>query len=167
MTGRGQLVEMADVVINVRVGDALDEGKLLGLTQQAIDRALTRAVARILAYGRSITPVSTPAKGWKDTFRYGPRGTLRQSFDVGKTAKMIVMKWDAPYASIADEGAVPHTITGNPLLHFKSRFGTWHLTPSVNHPGYAGHRFSDQMRIVAPQFVREAIIEELQGMNIP
>lgn len=151
---------MADVVIRVRI-DELSQIDLAGMTGDAVARAISAAERDINEYWKSIAPVSTAAKGWKDTFRYGPRGRLRSEFIVSTTLKSIHMVWPTPYARIADEGAVAHRIMGNPLLHFKSRFGTWHRTPEVAHPGYTGHRFSDQMRIVAPQFLRQRIIEEL------
>ena len=104
--------------------------------------------------------------GWKDTAKYGPHGALRDSIIVSPTLKTVTIIWNTPYAQWADEGAPPHVIKGNPNLHFYWRnAGRWMRTGSVNHPGYTGHRFSDHMRIVAPQFVREAIINELQGVN--
>ena len=151
---------MADVTIRVSI-DELSRLDLQAMTGAAVSRAISAAEGDIREYWKSIAPVSTPAKGWKDTFRYGPRGRLRHEFIVSTTLKSIHMIWPTPYARIADEGAVPHTITGNPLLTFRSRFGTWHRTPKVAHPGYTGHRFTDQMRIVAPQFLRQRIIEEL------
>ena len=151
---------MADVVIRVSIDD-LSRIDLAAMTGDAVSRAISAAERDINEYWKSIAPVSTAAKGWKDTFRYGPRGRLRSEFIVSTTLKSIHMVWPTPYAQEADEGAVPHTITGNPLLHFRSRFGTWHRTPKVQHPGYTGHRFTDQMRIVAPQFLRQRIIEEL------
>ena len=154
---------MADVVIKVRMDD-LSQMNLAQMTESAVSRALSRASANIEKYARDITPVST---GWKAP-RYGPSGRLRDSIIVSPSLKTITIMWTAPYASIADEGASPHIIYGNPNLHFFWRnAGAWMRTGTVQHPGYIGHRFSDQMRIVAPQFVREAIIQELQGMSIP
>ena len=155
---------MADVTIRVRLDQDIKD-QLAAMLPAAFARAVSRAETAIKQYWLSIAPVSTPAKGWKDTLRYGPRGRLRSEFIISTTPLSIHMIWPTPYAKIADEGAVPHTITGNPLLHFKSRFGTWHRTPRVIHPGYTGHRFSDEMRIVAPQFLREAIIDELRGIS--
>ena len=151
---------MADVTIRVKI-DPQSRIDLASMTGAAVSRAISAAERDIKEYWKGIAPVSTPAKGWKDIFRYGPRGRLKSEFIISTTLKSIHMIWPTPYAKWADEGATAHKITGNPLLHFKSRFGTWHRTPSVNHPGYTGHRFSDQMRIVAPQFLRQRIIEEL------
>jgi hypothetical protein len=153
-------------IVNIKVRmDPQSVATLAQMTEGAVSRALSRAASRIERYAKEITPVST---GWKDTARYGPSGTLRDSIVVSPSLKTITILWTAPYAKWADEGAPPHTITGNPNLHFFWRNAAkWLRTPSVRHPGYTGHRFSDHMRIVAPQFVQEAIIEELQGLNIP
>ena len=154
---------MADVIVEAKI-DSLSRIDLAGMTREAIARAMARATVNIDRYAKDITPVSV---GWKHP-KYGPRGALRESFKVHISGKVIHMIWDAPYAKWADEGATPHLIAGNPLLHFYWwRGGRWVKTEQVRHPGYIGARFSDQMRIVAPQFVREAIIEELQRMNIP
>ena len=149
---------MADVQIKVRM-DEFSQLNLAQMTEEAVSRALARASTNIEKYARDITPVSS---GWKAP-RYGPSGTLRDSIVVSPSLKTITILWTAPYAKWADEGAPAHIIFGNPNLHFFwTRAGVWMRTGSVQHPGYQGHRFSDQMRIVSPQFVREAIIEELQ-----
>jgi len=154
---------MADVEIRVRL-DQDTKDKLKAMLPEAFARAIGKAEARIKAYWRDIAPVG---QGWKHA-KYGPSGRLRDEFMVTTTPNTIQMFWTAPYAKIVDEGATPHVIKGNPLLRFfwASR-GLWMSTHSVDHPGYAGKRFSDHMRIVAPQFLREAIIEELQGLRIP
>jgi len=149
---------MADVQIKVRMDD-FSQINLAQMTEEAVARALARASTNIEKYAKDITPVS---RMWKHP-KYGPSGALRDSIIVSPSLKTITILWTAPYASIVDEGARPHMIIGNPNLHFFWwRQGKWLRTMGVNHPGYTGYRFSDQMRIVAPQFVREAIIEELQ-----
>ena len=154
---------MADVQIKVRMDD-FSQLNLAGMTEAAVSRALSRASENIKRYARDITPVS---RMWKSP-KYGPSGTLRDSIVVSPSLKTITILWTAPYAKWADEGAAAHLITGNPNLHFFWwKAMKWLKTPVVRHPGYEGYRFSDHMRIVAPQFVREAIIQELQGMNIP
>ena len=152
---------MADVQIKVRM-DTLSQIDLAGMTEASAARALSNAEANITKYARDITPVST---GYKAP-RYGPSGTLRDSVIVSPSLKTITIMWTAPYAKWADEGARSHIIFGNPNLHFFWRnAGKWMRTGTVQHPGYTGHRFSDHMRIVAPQFVREAIIQELRGIS--
>ena len=154
---------MADVQIKVRMDD-FSQINLAQMTEAAVSRALAVASANIEKYAKDITPVS---RMWKHA-KYGPKGALRDSIIVSPSLKTITILWTAPYASIVDEGARPHMIIGNPLLHFFWwKEGRWTRPIAVNHPGYQGYRFSDQMRIVAPQFVREAIIDELQRMNIP
>ena len=149
---------MADVQIKVRM-DEFSQMNLAQMTEDAVSRALARASANITKYAKDITPVSS---GWKAP-RYGPSGRLRDSIVVSPSLKTITILWTAPYAKWADEGAAPHIIVGNPNLHFFwQRAGLWMRTGSVQHPGYTGYRFSDQMRIVSPQFVRESIINELQ-----
>ena len=156
---------MADVMIQVRL-DSDTRNKILGMFPAALNRAMDIAKRKIDDYARSITPVST---GWKHA-KYGPSGALRDSFDSfisrGPTAT-IHMKWTTPYAKTADEGASPHVIFAKTPrgLIFKNRAGLWVRTMSVDHPGYAGRHFSEEMRIVGPQFVRESIINELQGLN--
>ena len=152
---------MADVQIKVRM-DEFSQLNLAAMTDAAVSRALSVASTNIEKYAREITPVS---RIWKSP-KYGPRGALRDSIIVSPSLKTITILWTAPYAQWADEGAVPHMIIGNPNLHFFWwRQGRWLRTPAVNHPGYTGYRFSDEMRIVAPQFVREAIINELQRIS--
>jgi len=152
---------MADVTIRVKI-DPQSRIDLASMTGAAVSRAISAAERDIKAYWRDIAPVSTPAKGWKDISRYGPRGRLRRDFIVSTTLKSIHMIWPTPYAKWADEGADPHIIFGNPFLRFFWRNrGLWMRTDHVQHPGYTGHRFSDHMRIVAPQFLRQRIIEEL------
>ena len=154
---------MADVQIKVRMDD-FSQLNLKAMSADAVSRALSRAGRNIEEYAKSITPVSRMFKSIKAL----PSGTLRDSIVVSPSLKTITIMWTAPYAKYADEGTPPHMIIGNPNLHFYWwRAGKWIRTIAVNHPGYEGHRFSDHMRIVAPQFVREAIIQELQGMNIP
>ena len=152
---------MADVQIKVRMDD-FSQANLAQMTESAVSRALSVASTKIEKYARDITPVSV---GWKDVTRYGPSGTLRDSIIVSPSLKTITILWTAPYAKWADEGAPPHIIFGNPNLHFFwANAAKWMRTGAVQHPGYTGHRFSDHMRIVAPQFVRDAIIEELRGI---
>ena len=153
---------MADVVIHVRM-DELSKLELAGMTEDAVSRALSKAQKSITKYAKDITPVS---RMWKDTAKYGPSGSLRDSIIVSPSLKTITIMWSAPYAKWADEGAAPHIISGNPDLHFFWwKAFKWMRTGTVRHPGYMGHRFSDQMRIVAPQLVREAIIDELQRIT--
>lgn len=152
---------MADIVIKVRM-DTFSKDALQAMTASAVSRALSTAASNIERYAKDITPVSS---GWKSP-RYGPIGALRDSIIVSPSLKTITILWTAPYAKWADEGAAPHIIHGNPNLHFFwQRAGVWMRRGTVQHPGYTGHRFSDQMRIVAPQFMREAIIQELQGIT--
>ena len=152
---------MADVQIKVRM-DEFSQMNLAQMTEDAVSRALSRASTNIEKYARDITPVSS---GWKAP-RYGPSGRLRDSIVVSPSLKTITILWTAPYAQWADEGAPPHIIFGNPNLHFFwARASKWMRTGAVQHPGYTGSRFSDQMRIVAPQFVRESIINELQRIT--
>lgn len=152
---------MADVQIKVRMDD-FSQLNLAGMTSDAVSRALSRAQANIEKYAREITPVSRLQKSKLAP----PAGTLRDSIIVSPSLKTITILWTAPYAKWVDEGAPPHTILGNPNLHFFWwKAGKYIRTRGVNHPGFQGYRFSDHMRIVAPQFVREAIIQELQGLN--
>ena len=154
---------MADVQIKVRMDD-FSQINLAAMTEDAVSRALARASANIEKYAKDITPVS---RMWKHP-KYGPSGALRDSIIVSPSLKTITILWTAPYAKWADEGAAPHMIIGNPNLHFFWwREGRWTRPVAVNHPGYQGYRFSDHMRIVSPQFVRESIIEELQRLSIP
>ena len=154
---------MADVILEAKIDEAA-RGLLQTMIKEAVVRALARATADIKKYARDITPVDT--------------GRLRDSFKVFVSGKVIHMLWSTEYAKIADEGATPHTITprGDYPLKFPgtSQWTAQGAVPSrdgfvrawkVNHPGYSGHRFSDHMRIVAPQFVREAIIRELQAVR--
>ena len=152
---------MADVQIKVRMDD-FSKLNLAAMTDAAVSRALARASKNIKEYARDITPISRLQKSRLAP----PRGTLRDSIIVSPSLKTITIMWTAPYAKWADEGAAAHLITGNPNLHFFWwKAMKWLKTPVVRHPGYEGYRFSDHMRIVAPQFVREAIIQELQGLN--
>lgn len=165
---------MADVVIRRRM-DSESLALLSTMLPAAVSRALRNAVSRIDAYGKSITPVRT--------------GRLRDSFKSQiLSPTLITMIWHATdpmtgtkYASIADEGAKRHMITprGSYPLKWPNRSGFQQKTkrgyvPSrdgfirawrVDHPGYFGNFFSEQMRIVAPQIVREEIVRELQGLN--
>ncbi len=148
---------MADVVIRVSI-DELSRLDLAAMTGEAVSRAISAAERDINEYWKSIAPVGT---GWKHT-KYGPAGRLKDEFIVSTTLKSIHMLWPTPYAEWADEGAAPHRIFGNPLLRFFwANRGIWMKIGAVEHPGYTGHRFTDQMRIVAPQFLRERIIEEI------
>ena len=152
---------MADVQIKVRMDD-FSQINLAQMTEAAVSRALAVASANIEKYAKEITPVS---RMWKHP-KYGPSGALRDSIIVSPSLKTITILWTAPYAKWADEGAPPHLIAGNPNLHFFWwKAFKWMRTPTVRHPGYQGYRFSDQMRIVAPQFVREAIIDELHRIT--
>ena len=152
-------------IVNIKVRmDTFSQMNLAQMTADAVTRALASAANNIKQYAREITPVS---RMWKDP-KYGPAGALRDSIIVSPTTKTISIIWNTPYAEYADIGASPHIISGNPNLHFFWwKAMKWMRTGSVRHPGYTGYRFSDHMRIVAPQFVREAIERELQGMNIP
>jgi len=144
---------MVDVTVIRRIDDeSIDILPLL--TQVAIDRAMASARTRILAYARDITPVRT--------------GTLRDSITVGTTPRHIAIKWDAQdagfkYSSVVDvgrPGGVPiiaHTSRG---LVFKID-GRWIRTMQVTQGAMWGSYFGDEMRIVAPQIVREELIKEL------
>ena len=152
---------MADVQIKVRMDD-FSKQNIAQMTEAAVSNALSRASTNIKNYAKSITPVS---RMWKHP-KYGPRGALRDSIVVSPSLKTITILWTAPYAEWADEGAAPHMITGNPNLDFFWwRAFKWMRVGQVRHPGYTGYRFSDEMRIVAPQLVREAIIDELQRIT--
>jgi hypothetical protein len=156
---------MADVTIRASI-DELSRMDLKAMSASAVARAISAAERDINEYWKSIAPVSSPNRGWKDVARYGPRGRLRDEFIVSTTMKSIHMIWPTPYAEYADEGTPPHIIFGNPYLRFFwLRGGGWVNTPQIQHPGYTGHRFSDHMRIVAPQFLRQRIIEELQRIT--
>ena len=152
---------MADVMIRIRM-DQLSQVDLAGMSSAAVARALSSAAARITAYAKSIVPVRT--------------GRLRDNVIVSPTLKTIQMIWNPidplnayHYAKVVDEGrpgGIPIFAKPGSAMHFFWR-GMEMFAKKVIQGPMTGARFSDHMRIVAPQFVREAIIEELQGMNIP
>ena len=165
---------MADVMIRIRM-DQLSQVDLAGMSSAAVARALSSAAARITAYAKSIVPVRT--------------GRLRDSVIVSPTLKTIQMIWNPidplnayHYAKVVDEGRPGGKIItpkGNYPLKWPGAIqylGGGRMAPtrdgfirawSVTQGPMDPKRFSDHMRIVAPQFVREAIIEELQGVTIP
>lgn len=142
---------MVDVIVEAKIDEAT-RGLIQNMLNKAVAQALMRAQSEILKYARDITPVDT--------------GRLRDSFKVFVSGKVIHMLWSTEYARIADEGAEPHVIharAGGWLKFWWKKMGIPMRIKTVQHPGYTGHFFSDQMRIVAPQFVREAIIREMQA----
>ena len=153
---------MADVVIRIGM-DALSKVDLAGMQDAAVERALSKAAARITAYAKSIVPVRT--------------GRLRDSVIVSPTLKTIQMIWNPidpynqyHYAKVVDEGR-PGGITirprGKSPLRWFPLMGGVAYAWSVTQGPMTGARFSDHMRIVAPQFVREAIIEEIGMISVP
>lgn len=146
---------MADVIIRVRM-DELSKEDLARMTGEAVSRALSKAAADITRYAKDIVPVRT--------------GRLRDSIKVSPTLKTIHMIWDPidpesgyHYAKVVDEGRAGGRIIrpkGDYPLHFFYQ-GQEIFTHKVKQGPMTGARFSDHMRIVSPQFVREAIIAEL------
>ena len=153
---------MADVMIRIRM-DQLSQVDLAGMSSAAVARALSSAAARITAYAKSIVPVRT--------------GRLRDSVIVSPTLKTIQMIWNPidplnqyHYAKVVDEGragGIRITPRGDGPLRWFPPMGGVAYAWSVTQGPMTGARFSDHMRIVAPQFVREAIIEEIGQLSIP
>jgi hypothetical protein len=157
---------MADVVIQTRLEEDV-RAMLLGLIPSARARALERARDNIMTYAREITPRRT--------------GRLAESFDVfisqGPTAT-VHMKWDAidpmsqfHYAKVVDVGR-PGGVLITPKdpegwLHFfwERMGGIEVFAKQVTQGAMTPTRYSDHMRQVAAQFVREALIEELQTIG--
>jgi len=151
---------MADVIIRVSM-DKLSKIDLASMTTDAVNRALNRAAEEIRKYAKTIVPVRT--------------GRLRDSVVVSPTMKSILIGWDPVdpvnayhYAKVVDEGRPGGKIiraTGDYPMHFfykGKEVYTYKVTQGPMDPA----RFSDHMRQVAPEFVREAIIAEL-GMVTP
>ncbi len=146
---------MADVIIRISM-DQLSKEDLASMTAGAVSRALSRAAADITRYAKDIVPVRT--------------GRLRDSVKVSPTLRTIHMIWDPVdpeggyhYAKVVDEGRAGGRIIrskGDYPMHFFYQ-GQEIYTHKVTQGPMTGARFSDHMRIVAPQFVREAIIAEL------
>jgi hypothetical protein len=157
---------MADVVIQARLEEDV-RAMLLGMIPAARARALERARASIEAYAREITPRRT--------------GRLADSFGVfisqGPTAT-VHMKWDAVdpmsqfhYAQVVDVGR-PGGVLIRPKdpkgwLHFfwERMGGIEVFAKQVTQGPMTPTRYSDHMRQVATQFVREALIQELQTIG--
>ena len=151
---------MPDVIIRISM-DTASKADLVGMTSDAVSRALSRAASRIEAYAKSIVPVRT--------------GRLRDSVIVSPTMKSVHMIWNPVdpenayhYAKVVDEGrpgGIPIFAKPGGAMHFFWR-GMEMFAKKVIQGPMTPARFSDHMRIVVPQFVREAIIEEL-GMVVP
>ena len=146
---------MADVIIRVSM-DKLSKIDLASMTADAVSRALSKAAADITRYAKDIVPVRT--------------GRLRDSIIVSPTLKSIHMIWNPVdpenayhYAKVVDEGSPGGTIIrskGGYPMHF-SYMGKEVYTHKITQGAMTPARFSDHMRQVAPEFVREAIIAEL------
>jgi hypothetical protein len=156
---------MADVVIRITL-DKDTKDWLDDMIPAAVSNALSRAAAAITKYAKEIVPRRT--------------GRLAESVKVATTDRSIHMLWDAVdpisgyhYAKVVDVGRgggefpTRTVIAQNPwpFHFFDQRTGEEVYTWKYQQGGFSGARFTDHMRIVAPQFVREAIIQELQGMN--
>lgn len=150
---------MTDVIIRVRLDEDL-QAWLEDMVPRAVSNALSRAARDITAYAKDIVPVRT--------------GRLRDSVKVVATDKAVHILWDPVdpesgyhYAKVVDIGRAGGRIItprGNYPLHFKvagQDIYTWRVTQGP----MTGAQYSEHMRIVAPQFVREAIINEFQGMS--
>ena len=150
---------MADVIIRVSM-DKLSKIDLARMTTDAVSRALNRAASRIREYAKTIVPVRT--------------GRLRDSVVVSPTLKSILIGWDPVdpvnayhYAKVVDEGRAGGTIIrakGAYPMHFWYK-GKEVFTYKVTQGAMDAERFSDHMRIVAPEFVRESIIQELGAIS--
>lgn len=148
-------MRMADVIIRITMDEA-SKMDLARMTDEAVSRSLSKAAANITKYAKDIVPVRT--------------GRLRDSIIVSPTLKSVHMIWNPAdpdsgyhYAKVVDEGRAGGTIItpkGDYPLHFVY-FGKDVYTYRVTQGPMTGARFSDHMRIVVPQFVREAIIAEL------
>ena len=146
---------MADVIIKARM-DPASIAALQAMTAAAVSRALATAARRITTYAKDITPVRT--------------GALRDSFIASPTLRTITMIWRAAYAKMIDEGRqygayIIRAKAGGWLRFFWKKMGIPMKIKEVKAGYVRPARFSDHMRIVAPQFVREAIIEELARMK--
>lgn len=76
-----------------------------------------------------------------------------------------VVEAGAPYANIVEGGARPHTITGNPYLHFFwLEVGDWVTMSSVNHPGFEGKRFMQKAIDKNAEKLRENFKLEIQSL---
>ena len=162
---------MPDVVIRIGIG-ALSKADLKSMTAGAVSRALSNAAARITAYAKSIVPVRT--------------GRLRDSVKVSPTLKSVHILWNpvSPegkhYAKVVDEGRPGGAII-RPKGHYPLKWpgaiqylGGGRMAPtrdgfirawSVTQGAMTPARFTDHMRIVVPQFVREAIIQEIGSIR--
>ena len=146
---------MADVIIRIPMED-VSKTDLARMTGEAVSRALSRAAAEITRYAKDIVPIRT--------------GRLRDSIIVSPSLKSIHMIWNPidpesgyQYAKVVDEGRAGGRVIrskGVYPMHFFYK-GQEIYTHKVVQGPMTPARFSDHMRIVAPQFVREAIIAEL------
>jgi hypothetical protein len=155
---------MADVTIRVPL-DEFTKQDLARMTADAVSRALARAAERITEYAKSIVPRRT--------------GRLAESVKVSPTLKSVFMVWDPVdpvnqyhYAKVVDVGR-PGGVVIEPKdpegwLHFfwEKMGGVEVFAKRVIQGPMTPARFTDHMRLVAPQFVREAIMEEFQGLNL-
>ena len=154
---------MADVTIRIPL-DEFTKQDLSRLTSEAVSRALSRATEKITAYAKSIVPRRT--------------GRLAESVKVSPTLKSVFMVWDPVdpinqyhYAKVVDvgrPGGVKIQAKPGKMLHFfwEKMGGVEVFAKEVTQGPMTPARFSDHMRLVAPQFVREAIIEEFMGLNV-
>ena len=79
-----------------------------GLSEAAIQEAITRAMVRIEQVGLEATPVGDPTNYGYSVGGRSP-GALKQSFQIGHTPRSIVFGWSSlwlgvDYAEIADKG---------------------------------------------------------------
>ena len=154
---------MADVTIRIPL-DEFTKQDLSRLTSEAVSRALSRAAEKITEYAKEIVPRRT--------------GRLAESVKVSPTLKSVFMVWDPVdpinqyhYAKVVDigrPGGVKIRAKPGKMLHFfwEKMGGVEVFAKEVTQGPMTPARFSDHMRLVAPQFVREAIIEEFMGLNV-
>lgn len=96
-------------------------------------------------------------------------GALKASFSVEPNPTGVVLSWDVPYASVADFGAPPHTISASSsqFLVFKdSRTGQWVKKTEVNHPGYQGHFYSFTVQQLAAKIMSEEIAKAIEKIRV-
>jgi hypothetical protein len=157
---------MADVVIQARLEEDV-RAMLRTMLPSAVARAMERAKDEITSYAWDITP--------KRTMRLA--NSFRVAITLGPTAT-IHMKWDAVdpvnqfhYAQVVDEGrprgALIRPKDPEGWLHFfwERMGGIEVFAKQVTQGPMSPTRYSDHMRQVATQFVREALIEELQTIG--
>jgi hypothetical protein len=153
---------MADVLIRARLDEDIRE-MIANALPGVIFRALEKAKDKIIAYSLEIMP-------WRT-------GRLAKSIYVTVSENTVSMEWDPVdpvsgfhYAKVVDIGRPGGTIIeplgDYPLHFFWERMGGIEMYRwSVKQGPMTPARYSDHMRIVAPQFVREAIIDELQTIG--